>query len=106
MDYLLQTLELIYKKYRALIVPFYGLIALFFMWTVYSHIKQVQARNYIVDASFLNRQVEKIQNNVKDFKTADIPYINMVCASYGKDYHMQRRCYIINKFVENNGFLS
>ena len=111
MEYLLQTLELIYKKYRALIVPFYGIIgllfmwtALYLMWTVYSYIKQIEARNYVIDAGFLIRQVEKIQRDVKDFKLSDVPYANMICDSYTEDYYIQRHCQIINKFLESKGW--
>lgn len=103
MDYLLQSLELIYKKYRALVIPFYGLLVICFMGYMFLATWTSKKREYIIDASFLNRQVEKIQHDVRDFKTADIPYINMACASYMEDYHVQRNCQIINKFVENEG---
>lgn len=104
MDYLLQTLELIYKKYRALIIPFYGLLALSCMFYLVSETRSSKKREYLIDAGFLNRQVEKIQNDVEDFKLADVPYINMACANYREDYHVQGSCKIINRFLEKRGY--
>jgi hypothetical protein len=98
---LLKILEKIYTKYKALIVPLYGLLALSFMWYVSSFVFSVERKQKIADIGFINKQVEKIKTNRKDFKIADIPYMNLICAENEGDCYIQRSCKVVNTYIDS-----
>ncbi|MCL2566495.1 MAG: hypothetical protein FWE18_00150 [Alphaproteobacteria bacterium] len=99
-DLLLEILNKIWMKYRALMIPVYACIMLYFAYLVGTWVLQQKDKAFLFDNVFISKQIQKIQSNPKDFYTADIDYIEWVCATYHDNISISRKCKIIFQYIE------